>query len=271
MVALESTDILKQLEINFDLALNDLEFASHQLDSRMKDATRADVSIPDLHTLHHRIRAIKTELPGLAKDATEVEAERRETEIALNTTLIENYNVMVGLYARLGVAPDPEWVATAAGVESFLPAPRDSGAVPESFVSGGDKREGVGSAVEEDATQASTVLHSGNAEMSASRVEERVVEQSPSVIFEEDFLAIHANTRGRSKLQDVRKVYAKVREDFEAKKSRGRPGCKPAPITKRELDAAGLKVFGLTGDCVLNTLRAMGLITVHKGSVAMAS
>lgn len=40
MVALESTDILKQLEINFDLALNDLEFASHQLDSRMKDATR---------------------------------------------------------------------------------------------------------------------------------------------------------------------------------------------------------------------------------------
>lgn len=40
MVALASTDIVKQLEINFDLALNDLEFASHQLDSRMKDATR---------------------------------------------------------------------------------------------------------------------------------------------------------------------------------------------------------------------------------------
>ncbi|CAM9923111.1 unnamed protein product, partial [Ectocarpus fasciculatus] len=173
----------------------------------MKDATRANVSIPDLHTLHHRIRAIKTELPRLAKDATEIEGERKETEIALNTALIENYNVMVGLYARLGVAPDPEWVATAAGVESFLPAPRDSGALSESFVSDGDEGEGIRSAVEEDAAQASTVpLHSGNPDLSASRVEERVVEQSPSVIFEEDFLAIHANTRGRSKLQDVRKV-----------------------------------------------------------------
>lgn len=35
-------------------------------------------------------------------------------------------------------------------------APRDSGAVSESFVSGGDEGEGVGSAVEEDGTQAST-------------------------------------------------------------------------------------------------------------------
>lgn len=31
---------------------------------------RADVSIPDLHTLHHRIRAIKAETPGLLTDAT---------------------------------------------------------------------------------------------------------------------------------------------------------------------------------------------------------
>eukprot|EP00903_Cladosiphon_okamuranus_P010689 g10102.t1 len=270
-----SSDLLKQLEINYGVLLNDLDFASHELDARMKDAARANVSIPDLHALEHRIRAIKTEMPGLAKDAAEVEGERKETEAALNTALIENYNVMVGLYARLGVAPDPDWVATAESVESLVPAaaPQDS-ATPESLLAG-DEGEGDGAfdSVTSKDTQGPTELPSGGTgtDLSASLVEEKVHKKSSSFIFEEDFMAIHPNTRGRSKLQDVRKVYAKVREDFEEKLGRGRPGCRPAPITKRELDAAGLKVFGLTGDCVLNTLRAMGLVTVSKGSVAMVS
>jgi len=37
---METTDILKQLEINYDVLLNDIEFASHELDARMKDAAR---------------------------------------------------------------------------------------------------------------------------------------------------------------------------------------------------------------------------------------
>lgn len=37
---METPDVLKQLEINFGLVLNDLEFASHELDARMKDAAR---------------------------------------------------------------------------------------------------------------------------------------------------------------------------------------------------------------------------------------
>lgn len=44
---------------------------------RLLANTRANVSIPDLHALEHRIRAIKTEMPGLAKDAAEVEGERK--------------------------------------------------------------------------------------------------------------------------------------------------------------------------------------------------
>lgn len=39
--------------------------------------TRANVSIPDLYALEHRILAIKTEMPGLAKGAAEVEGERK--------------------------------------------------------------------------------------------------------------------------------------------------------------------------------------------------
>eukprot|EP00752_Nemacystus_decipiens_P010702 g9531.t1 len=271
---MQTSDILKQLEINYGVLLNDLEFASHELDARMKDAARVNVSVPDLRALEHRIRAIKTEMPGLAKDAAEVEGEKKETEAALNTALIDNYNVMVGLYARLGVAPDPDWVATAKSVESLVPASPEASGTSEGSLSG-DKgeQERVVDSVGGKAVQRPTELHSGEADTdtSASRVEEKVHKKFSSTIFEEDFMAIHPNTRGRSKLQDVRKVYAKVRQDFEEKLSRGRPGCKPKPITKRELDAAGLKVFGLTGDCVLNTLRAMGLVTVSKGSVAMAS
>lgn len=39
--------------------------------------TRGDIAIPDLHALEHRIRAIKSEMPALAKDAAEVEGERK--------------------------------------------------------------------------------------------------------------------------------------------------------------------------------------------------
>ncbi|CAM9466687.1 unnamed protein product [Pylaiella littoralis] len=269
---METPNVLKQLEINFGLVLNDLEFASHELDARMKDAARANVSIPDLHALQHRIRAIKTEMPRLAKNATEVEAERRETESVLNTALIENYNVMVGLYARLGVAPDPEWVATAASVESFLPAVSRDSSASENLSSEYEEGGGVSGPAGGPEAEGSTELYSKRDDVSASRVEEKIDKRSsPSIIFEEEFLAVQSRIRGRSKLQDVRKVYAKVRQDHEEKTSRGRPGCKPKPITKRELDAAGLKVFGLTGDCILNTLRAMGLVTVSKGSVALAS
>lgn len=37
---METVDLLKQLEINYKLISNDLEFASHQLDSRMAAAAR---------------------------------------------------------------------------------------------------------------------------------------------------------------------------------------------------------------------------------------
>lgn len=42
---METPDVLKQLEINFGLVLNDLEFASHELDARMKDAARFVTSV----------------------------------------------------------------------------------------------------------------------------------------------------------------------------------------------------------------------------------
>lgn len=37
---MQTSDVLKQLEINYGVLLNDLEFASHELDARMKDAAR---------------------------------------------------------------------------------------------------------------------------------------------------------------------------------------------------------------------------------------
>eukprot|EP00904_Undaria_pinnatifida_P003488 jgi/Undpi1/1313/HiC_scaffold_11.g04705.m1 len=225
---METVDLLKQLEVNYKLISNDLEFASHQLDSRMAAAARSDSSMPDLHSLQSRIRALQTSAPILARDAADVMRTRQETEPDLNAALLENYNVMLGLYARLGVAPDPDWVAVANSVQGLVPVQS---------------------------------CKRGNG---ASRVEEKKLKTAPTVIFEEDFLGVSATTRGRARLQDVRKMYDTIRADYEAKIARGRPGCKIEPITKRELDAAGLKVFGLTGDSILNTLRTMGLVKTSE-------
>lgn len=37
---MDTLDLLKQLEINFKLISNDLEFASHKLDARLSSAAR---------------------------------------------------------------------------------------------------------------------------------------------------------------------------------------------------------------------------------------
>lgn len=46
--------------------------------------------------------------------------------------------------------------------------------------------------------------------------------------FEEDFLAIHPSTRGRSKLQDVRKVSGQTRARLAKRKRRVRCGVSPS-------------------------------------------
>lgn len=265
-------DLLKQLEINYKLISNDLEFASHKLEDYLGAASRADSSIPDLHALQCRLQSLQSIIPGLVKDSSEVVRQRREEESVLNASSLESHRIMVGLYARLGVIPDPDWVTVAQEVESLAPVPRPSAATEtelQGFGEAGQER----SIEQEGLTgRSADPAHAGKS--GASRKEDdRRKHASPGVILEEDFMAVAANTRGRCKLQDVRKVYAKVLEDYQEKASNmnSRSSNKPRPISKKMLDGAGLKVFGLTGDNILNTLRALGLVTVTRNGITLTS
>ncbi|CAM9162489.1 unnamed protein product [Ascophyllum nodosum] len=274
---MDTVDLLKQLEINYKLMGSDLEFSSHALDSLLKAAARADSSLPDLHALPSRIGALRKAIGALAIDAAQVVREGKDAEPGLTSAMLENYTVMVGLYSRLGVAPDPDWVAVADEVKHLVPGEslRSGGSVPGRSVRSGVE-EGVEGLAEEASHHCDTASPSKPGRK-AGRMEDKRCTPSPTEISEQDFLAVPSTTRGRARLQDVRKgVYAKVLEDFEEKSSRdrignARHGFKPKAISKKELGAAGLKVFGLTGDCTLNTLRAMGLITVTKTGVTLSS
>lgn len=50
-----------------------------------------------------------------------VRSTRQEEEAALKASLLDSHKIMVGLYARLGVIPDPDWVALAQQVKDLTP------------------------------------------------------------------------------------------------------------------------------------------------------
>ena len=81
------------------------------------------------------------------------------------------------------------------------------------------------------------------------------------VFTEETFLSVPSSTRGRSKYTDVVKIYENMVDECVA--------LRKGSATLKELDRAGIKVAGKTGDSVLAVLRVMNLITVSRQEVTL--
>lgn len=89
----------------------------------------------------------------------------------------------------------------------------------------------------------------------------------------EQFEKVPSSVRGRCKLADVQQVltrlqtyYATVINSNSSKKMTISSFTNMTPLSTADLALSGLKVVGKTGDCVLATLRTLGIIKIGKSA-----
>ena len=89
----------------------------------------------------------------------------------------------------------------------------------------------------------------------------------------EQFEKVPPSVRGRCKLADVQQVltrlqtyYATVINSNSSKKMTISSFTNMTPLSTADLALSGLKVVGKTGDCVLGTLRTLGIIKIGKSA-----
>lgn len=248
----------KELELEFKRISNDLQFSFHKLE-QLFAREHEDGSTPDLYKLVTRIRKLQKDVPQLQKSQKEQNERYAVSRQKLSKIALANHGCMLQLYQSLGCDPSDcqlmqcqteEIVQALTSKGLAEPNDRSSMRLPAT-------RERSGGAPEPD----SVVQHRAPASNDHS------ADASPAVkriIFEEEFSAIPVSIRGRSKLEDVQKLYTWLIE--RNKGSHGRV----VSVSKQELDSAGLKVFGHTGDCILATLKALGCVKIGKsGSVSL--
>lgn len=110
-------------------------------------------------------------------------------------------------------------------------------------------------------------------EAKITKVESSSEDTSLFEITVEQFEKVPASVRGRCKLVDVQQVltrlqtyYATVINSNSSKKMTISSFTNMTPLSTADLALSGLKVVGKTGDCVLATLRTLGIIKIGKSA-----
>jgi len=83
------------------------------------------------------------------------------------------------------------------------------------------------------------------------------------------FEVLPESTRGRAKLEDVQNTLTILQTLMKKKKRKRQIVAGPTTVSIKDLDAAGAKVVGHTGACVLQCLRTLGFIKISKGEITM--
>jgi len=84
------------------------------------------------------------------------------------------------------------------------------------------------------------------------------------VLSAEAFEALPETTRGRAKFEAVAAAYAVIERLFVEKNFRLVKGAPPEGVSLKDLHAGGATVHGRSGECALQSLRSLGLVTLSK-------
>jgi hypothetical protein len=107
---------------------------------------------------------------------------------------------------------------------------------------------------------------------SDSQTDQSAVEELPNENFGPSpilFEKLQLSVRGRVKFEVVSASFRIINESCAIKNSKMVKGAPPEPVTLKELHEKGANVHGRSGEQVLASLRALGLITVDKRGVCL--
>ena len=247
-------EVITTLEREFKRVYLDIEYVSHRLDIDTS-RTRND-NIPDVGSFMKRLNELENKLVSITDRTDKVTLKREELFNNVIDILNDNHKALTNITNSMsGFKVDD--------VNSFNEAKTDlSKALDNTLFFNASMIQNTNSndKVENDEntipnnnnippTKLSTIT------TTTDKLKNKVVEP----ITKEKFEAIPLSIRGRCQLEQVVTVLHKLQSNKMSKSS---------PISLAELDSSG-KLTGKTGDSIIATLKALGLITKTRDGITL--
>ena len=244
-------EVITTLEREFKRVYLDIEYVSHRLDIDTS-RTRND-NIPDVGSFMKRLNELENKLVSITDRTDKVTLKREELFNNVIDILNDNHKALTNITNSMsGFKVDD--------VNSFNEAKTDlSKALDNTLFFNTSMIQNTNDKVENDEntipnnnippTKLSTIT------TTTDKNKNKIVEP----ISKEKFEAIPLSIRGRCQLEQVVTVLQKLQSNKISKSS---------PISLAELDSSG-KLTGKTGDSIIATLKALGLITKTRDGITL--
>lgn len=241
------------LELDFKRISNDLNFVSHRLLEKRIDA-------PDIIGLQSRVQQLEMRVAATSKKIECLLSQRVSSTTCCSESLLRNYELLGNLFLSNGFdITEIEDIDLRHRVEllnslSMFPATKSSVFLSEETIQENDNH--------------------------VAKTNGKFLKTSENFLFgeltEEKFESLPKSVKGRCKYEDVRKLYDKLLVEYKKGNNSSLPNnnmkqhIKPAQVIPfHELDAAGIKVIGKTGESVVVSLRTLNIINVLKNGVQL--
>lgn len=251
-------EAVRALEREFKRVANDLEYATHCFEAAFKSS-----DYPDVVTLMRRMQSIQARISAAKVRSDNLRHERQELVTRVVASVLTNHHALQTMVRESNCPTDEDWGAAESALHSSI-----------------SNCDFVSPNLQYEATQALSSTHQtveNNENQPESNTDHsqvppilgKVASQRPAIkdtVTQEEFESVPSNVRGRAKFDDVVRAYEKIlrhhrQHAAQARKTRNK---QPPVITRKELDSAGIKVTGLTGEAVLATLRHLNMIKMVK-------
>ena len=241
-------EVISSLEREFKRVHLDIEYVSHRLDIDTS-RTRND-NIPDVGSFMKRLNELENKLVNITDRTDKITLKREELFNDVIDILNDNHKALTNITNSMsGFKVDD--------VNTFNEAKTDLSKALDNtlfFNKSMIQNTNNNNKVENDENTIPNNIPPTKLSGTNDKIKNKIVEP----ISKEKFEQIPLSIRGRCQLEQVLTVLQKLQSNKSSK----------SPISLAELDSSG-KLTGKTGDSVIATLKALGLITKTRDGITL--
>jgi len=240
-------EVITTLEREFKRVYLDIEYVSHRLDIDTS-RTRND-NTPDVGSFMKRLNELENKLVNITDRTDKITLKREELFNDVIDILNDNHKALTNITNSMsGFKVDD--------VNTFNEAKSDlSKALDNTLFFNKSMIQNTNDNDKVENDENTIPNNKSPTKLTTDKIKNKIVE----TISKEKFEAIPLSIRGRCQLDQVITVLQKLQSNKMSKSS---------PISLAELDSSG-KLTGKTGDSIIATLKALGLITKTRDGITL--
>lgn len=251
-------EVITALEREFKRVNLDIEYVSHRLDIDTS-RTRND-NIPDVCNIMKRLNELENKLITIHNKTDKITAKREDLFNEVIDILNDNHKNLTNISNSMsGFNINDNEVNFQEVKNDLSKALENSVFFDNSMIQNNNIENDENSIPINIPTTTTTVTSNTTTKSTNDKI---IKNKTLLTISKERFEAVPLSLRGRCELDQVVLVLQKLQQNSSKMN-------KSSPVSLAELDSYGLKVTGKTGDSIISTLKALGLITKTKDGIQL--